>query len=242
MMDDPNITMEEYIKLQAEKAQRRDFEAEYPAIVYNDELTSNENVSSEPTIWHHYYLGLRGICGLDARLIEEMGETLTDRMRMVYTREDGHVLFTSEARRRMTWREFILALDLNSAEEMAEDGFEAYWLGSTRAIPDKGDLRDYWTEISSDRDFLGASPSYTYIRDPVRRLCHRRAEGRKSGTRLLGGYFIGRLAGYFGLVSDEGLMGLTIIAREPPMIDMDKLVKLNICVSVGNPIITSLHY
>ncbi|GKE66809.1 hypothetical protein Tco_1520970, partial [Tanacetum coccineum] len=72
MMDDSNITMEEYIKLQAKKAQRHgqtfnwetatygktycddldfftDFEANFPAIVYNDALTSNENVSSEPT-------------------------------------------------------------------------------------------------------------------------------------------------------------------------------------------------
>nr|GEW07781.1 hypothetical protein [Tanacetum cinerariifolium] len=44
-MDDPNITMEEYIKLQAEKDQRQ-----YPTIVYNDALTSNENVSSKPPV------------------------------------------------------------------------------------------------------------------------------------------------------------------------------------------------
>ncbi|GKB33855.1 hypothetical protein Tco_0873256 [Tanacetum coccineum] len=73
MMDDPNITIEEYIKLQAEKAQRRgrmfnwetntygksycddlvffaDFEAEYTAIVYNDALTLNENVPSKPHV------------------------------------------------------------------------------------------------------------------------------------------------------------------------------------------------
>ncbi|GJZ94935.1 hypothetical protein Tco_0667138, partial [Tanacetum coccineum] len=73
MMDDPNITMEEYIKLQAEKAQRRgqtfnwetatygkiycdnldfftDFEADFLGIVYNDALTSNENISLEPTV------------------------------------------------------------------------------------------------------------------------------------------------------------------------------------------------
>ncbi|GKC60260.1 hypothetical protein Tco_1087858 [Tanacetum coccineum] len=36
----------------------------------------------------------------------------------------------------------------------------------------------------------------------------RHAEGRKSGARLSGGHFIGRLAMYFGLVSDEGLRGL----------------------------------
>ncbi|GJY31492.1 hypothetical protein Tco_0414987 [Tanacetum coccineum] len=73
MMDDSNITVEEYIKLQAEKGQRCGqtfnwetatygktycddldfftiFEVDFPAIVYNDALTSNENVSSEPTV------------------------------------------------------------------------------------------------------------------------------------------------------------------------------------------------
>ncbi|GKG58467.1 hypothetical protein Tco_0592246, partial [Tanacetum coccineum] len=47
------------------------------------------------------------------------------------------------ARRGMIWRQFILALGLHTAKEMAEDGFEAYWLDSTREIPDKEDLRDY---------------------------------------------------------------------------------------------------
>ncbi|GKD24216.1 hypothetical protein Tco_1230430 [Tanacetum coccineum] len=48
------------------------------------------------------------------------------------------------------------------------------------------------------------------------------------------GHFIGRLTAHFGMVSDEGLIGLTIIAREPPMIDMDDLVKLNIYVRLDD--------
>ncbi|GJT08867.1 MAK10-like protein [Tanacetum coccineum] len=48
----------------------------------------------------------------------------------------------------------------------------AYWLRIVDVIPDKGDLSDYWVEISSGRDFLRGAPSYTYIRDPVQRLCH----------------------------------------------------------------------
>ncbi|GKA27351.1 hypothetical protein Tco_0713519 [Tanacetum coccineum] len=68
--------------------------------------------------------------------------------------------------------EFILALGLHTEEEMAEARFGAYLQGSERVIPNKGDLRDYWIEISFDRDFLGAAPSYVFIRDPVRRLCH----------------------------------------------------------------------
>ncbi|GKF50229.1 hypothetical protein Tco_0146696, partial [Tanacetum coccineum] len=73
-MDDLNITMEEYIRLEEEKARRRgkvynwetatygkiwydeDFhdlgsiETEFPAIVFNDTLTSEVALSCEPTV------------------------------------------------------------------------------------------------------------------------------------------------------------------------------------------------
>ncbi|GKA77101.1 hypothetical protein Tco_0783562 [Tanacetum coccineum] len=42
-MDDPNITMEEYIRLEEEKARRR-------AIGFNEELTSEAALSCEPTV------------------------------------------------------------------------------------------------------------------------------------------------------------------------------------------------
>ncbi|GKB58711.1 hypothetical protein Tco_0914897, partial [Tanacetum coccineum] len=71
-MDDPNITMEEYIQLMADKARGRDqtfnwetatyseeycddldsfidFETDFPAIVYSDASTSYQKFSSEPT-------------------------------------------------------------------------------------------------------------------------------------------------------------------------------------------------
>ncbi|GJZ80542.1 hypothetical protein Tco_0645536 [Tanacetum coccineum] len=73
-MEDPDITMEEYIKLEADKARRRgqtfnwinatygkvryledinyfkDFETEFPAIVYKDALTSKPGISPEPAV------------------------------------------------------------------------------------------------------------------------------------------------------------------------------------------------
>ncbi|GJY39454.1 hypothetical protein Tco_0425818 [Tanacetum coccineum] len=81
VMDDPNITMEEYIQLMADKARGRDqtfnwetatygevycedhdsfidFETDFPAIVYNDASTSNQNVSSKPTEVILFYNGL----------------------------------------------------------------------------------------------------------------------------------------------------------------------------------------
>ncbi|GKA98969.1 hypothetical protein Tco_0826906 [Tanacetum coccineum] len=73
-MDEPNITMEEYIRLEEEKACRRgkvynwetatygkiwydedvhdlrSVETKFPAIVFNDSLTSNKTHSYEPTV------------------------------------------------------------------------------------------------------------------------------------------------------------------------------------------------
>nr|GEV87697.1 putative reverse transcriptase domain-containing protein [Tanacetum cinerariifolium] len=73
-MDNPNITMEEYIKLKEEKDQKRgkvfkwetakygkiwydedihdlrSIETEFPSIVFNDNLTSNETLSCKPTV------------------------------------------------------------------------------------------------------------------------------------------------------------------------------------------------
>ncbi|GKD18852.1 hypothetical protein Tco_1208010, partial [Tanacetum coccineum] len=73
-MDDPNITMEEYIRLEEEKAQKRgkvfnwetakygkiwydedihdlrSVETEFPAIAFNDEVSSKNELSCEPTV------------------------------------------------------------------------------------------------------------------------------------------------------------------------------------------------
>ncbi|GJY33660.1 retrotransposon protein, putative, ty1-copia subclass [Tanacetum coccineum] len=172
----------------------------------------------------------------------------------VYQKASGsNEVFVSHAWRRLFGiraplvQEFILeffstcriVLGLHTAKEMAEDEFGAYWLGSERVIPDKGDLSDYWVEISSGKDFLRGAPSYTYIRDPVRRLCHRLisysiSERRQAPKKVIRRTFYWRLAHHFGLVSDDGLRGLLVMARELPLIDMGELVKLNICMEIGD--------
>ncbi|GKB28201.1 hypothetical protein Tco_0867602 [Tanacetum coccineum] len=146
------------------------------------------------------------------------------------------------ARRRMTWRQFILGLGLHTDEEIAKDGFGAYWLGSERVIPDEGALRDYYIEISSNRDFLGSAPSYVFIQDPgtanvpylLAQYLFRHAKGMHSGARLSKGYFIGRLAAHFGQVSDQGLRGLSVVTREFLLIDLHELGRLNVCERIGD--------
>nr|GEU90069.1 hypothetical protein [Tanacetum cinerariifolium] len=163
MMDDPSITMEEYIKLQAKKAQRRD----YPAIVYNDALTSNENVSSEPTI--SIYDAIKTnfdfsisfsdfededytfLCNKDSFscklllvndlklkpefILEFFSICSMTNTELRFDEADTQCFQLGGAGHTMIWRQFILALGLHTAEEMTIDGFEAYWLGSMRVAP-----------------------------------------------------------------------------------------------------------
>nr|GEU47158.1 retrovirus-related Pol polyprotein from transposon TNT 1-94 [Tanacetum cinerariifolium] len=151
----------------------------------------------------------------------DMRHDLAERVRMVYTGDDDLEIFVSHAWRRLfeiqapLVQEFILEFfstcrisGLHTAEEMAEDGFDAYWLERKKVIPDNEDL----------------SAQYLF----------RHAKERKSGARLLGGCFIRRLAHHFGLVSDDGLRGLSIVVRELALIDMGELVRLNICMEVGD--------
>ncbi|GKB52135.1 hypothetical protein Tco_0902888 [Tanacetum coccineum] len=208
-MDNPKITMEEYIRLEEEKAQKRrkvfNWETAKYGKIWNDEDTwlyherhlwlryQVEGYTEE--IVHDFELRLKTIFGRQVNRVHTLGfegltpdmrQDLAERLRMVYTRDDGQEIFVSHAWRRLfeirahLVQEFILKFfstcrigSLHTAEDMAEDGFGAYWLGSERVILDKGDLSGYWIEISSDRDFLRSALSYTYIKDPVRRLCHR---------------------------------------------------------------------
>ncbi|GJZ48974.1 hypothetical protein Tco_0603164 [Tanacetum coccineum] len=94
-------------------------------------------------------------------------------------------------------------------------------------VPRNGDIHDYWRDISTDGDFLGPPPSYTLIRDPVLRLCH----------RMMAHNIVGRSQApekYFGLLTVEHLGGLTVIAPELLMIDMAELVRLQICVQLDD--------
>ncbi|GKD10722.1 hypothetical protein Tco_1190407, partial [Tanacetum coccineum] len=112
-----------------------------------------------------------------------MAEGLSARMLMEHRDDQGAILdldtpgtlqfLLGRARRRMSRREFIIALGIHTDGEMQIARFGAYWADNTRQVPDKRDLRGYWIGISSAGDFLGTAPSYTMIRDLILRLCHR---------------------------------------------------------------------
>ncbi|GJW30159.1 hypothetical protein Tco_0047034 [Tanacetum coccineum] len=143
----------------------KDFKDEFPAIAYND-LKSKSDLLIELSVYH----GLTNI-------------TMKEYIRLEEEKAEDKVEHSIGKLPHMIWHLYhlgirgTLGLDTRlrdmTREEKADARFGAYWQGSERVIPDKGDFRDYWIEISSDRDVLGPALSYVFIRDPVRRLCHR---------------------------------------------------------------------
>ncbi|GKF43623.1 hypothetical protein Tco_0130175, partial [Tanacetum coccineum] len=114
-------------------------------------------------------------------------------------------------------------------------GFGAYWAESARQIPDKGDLSAYWVGISSVGEFFGTAPSYTSIRDPMLRFCHRliacsiagRSQAPKKVTITDLFYLKGMDVGSVNIpYLLARLQGLTVIVRDLPVIDMAELAIL----------------
>ncbi|GJW50984.1 hypothetical protein Tco_0092335 [Tanacetum coccineum] len=185
---------------------------------------------------------------------ELLRDGLFARMAMEHRDEVGVVVFTSQAwgrlfstRGPLVWElilEFLSTLKFRESE-------------SERMIPGKGDLHDYWRDISTDGDFLGPPHSYTLIRDLILRLFHRmmahsiagrsQAPEKVTVTDLfyLRGMDVGSvnvpylLARYprrfaVGRKSRAYISGLTVIALELQIIDMAELVRLQICMQLDD--------
>ncbi|GJZ92292.1 hypothetical protein Tco_0664357 [Tanacetum coccineum] len=190
-MDDPNITMEEYIRLEEEKARRH-------GKVYNWETSTYGRIWDDDEV--HNLISVESI--FPAIVFDDM--------------------FTSQAA--LSCEPTVSPLNDNEIDfriSFDESDDEDYTAESARQIPDKGDLSAYWVGISSTRDFLGTTLYYTLIRDSMPRLCHRYlrmfASGRKRNAMIYGRQFVAHLTEHFGLLIEERLQGLTMIAPQPPL-------------------------
>ncbi|GKE58207.1 hypothetical protein Tco_1497392 [Tanacetum coccineum] len=169
-------------------------------------------------------------------LTAEIRQDLAVRLRMVYSGEgqmsdtvmdldtaDTLCFQLGGVRRTLTWRQFILALRLHTKLEMAEAGdflgpapsyvlirdpvrrlchrMIAYSISGRGQAPEKVTGFDLFYFRSMDSRTIN-------VPHLLAQYLFRHAERRKSGARLSGGHFIGRLAMHFGLVSDDGLRGL----------------------------------
>ncbi|GJY05907.1 hypothetical protein Tco_0371847 [Tanacetum coccineum] len=149
------------------------------------EYTDADIMDFEEILGRIYGRGIHRVLVLDFESLPAvMSEGLTSRMLMEHRDDQGQSVFTSHAwrrlfkicfssswvgaRHRMSWRQFILALG-----HIQQRRWRLLDLVHTGSRVRGGDLSAYWVGISFTGDFMGAPPSYTHIRDPILRLCHR---------------------------------------------------------------------
>ncbi|GKA69108.1 hypothetical protein Tco_0775172 [Tanacetum coccineum] len=194
----------------------KDFENEFPAIVYNDAQTSNSNYLTEQTLTpqHNNESELNDETSLSE--YDEVGQNVLyfndlflfnvihlDDLKSDKDNDNNKIDIIQSskgrARRCLSWRQFILALGLHTEEEMESLNF-------TRA--------GCW---------IGQHPLL------IARYLRRFAAGRKSEAHIFDGQFVARLAEHFRLLTVEILGGLIVIALELSIFDMVELVRLQIC-------------
>ncbi|GJU91672.1 hypothetical protein Tco_1304095 [Tanacetum coccineum] len=214
-------------------------------LVQNKQFFGNDKEDPHAHI-RERFTGFRYLTLGDCQIL--MAEGLSTRMLMEHMDTQGQSMFTSIAWRRLfdirgslvhelimelfsTFRFGEAILDLDTLRALQ---FQLGGVRSVRRIPDKGDLRDDWIRISSTGDFLGTTPFYTLIRDPMLRLCHRLIAFSIAGRSQAPEKYVARLAEHFGLLAEERLQDLTVIAPALPIIDMAELVRLQLCVELGN--------
>nr|GEW57393.1 hypothetical protein [Tanacetum cinerariifolium] len=159
----------------------------------------------------------------------DMRQDLAERMRMVYTEGDWQEVFMSH-----TWRRLI-RIQAPLVQEFIFEFFSICRIENEMGLDVTATLclqMGVSRRSMTWRQFILALGLHTNEEMVEDKFWH--TEGRKSDARLSGCHFIRRLAHHFGLVSDDGLRGLSIVARELPLIDTCELVELNICMDLGD--------
>ncbi|GJZ79766.1 hypothetical protein Tco_0644603 [Tanacetum coccineum] len=146
-----------------------------------------------PREQRHRFLRYEGLEYLDTEFLISRGILslgLSGSMLMEHRDKAGVSVFTSRTWRRMLdirgplvhelileffsmFRFGLAILDLDTLGTLQFQLGGARRRRESQTDPRQRDLRDYWIGISSAGDFLGTAPSYTVIKDPILRLCHR---------------------------------------------------------------------
>ncbi|GKA36873.1 hypothetical protein Tco_0723438, partial [Tanacetum coccineum] len=134
------------------------------------------------------------------------------------------------------------ALDLDTTDtfqfQLGEDKMQL----SLRQFKSILELDDLWIRISFGGDFLGSAPSYTLIRELLRKLCYRwiaftiYGKGHAPEKVTTTDHFFLRsmdegtvLEIHFWVIIEQSLQTLTVKVHELPTINPEYLIRLRIC-------------
>ncbi|GKB28275.1 hypothetical protein Tco_0867676 [Tanacetum coccineum] len=171
-------------------------------------LTWIQHTTLPPCEQRHRFLRYEGLEYTDSDIAD-----FESRLERIYTREIHRVQ----------------VVDFQGMLELLRDGLFA------KMAMEHRDEASVVRDISIDEDFLGPPLSYTLIKDPVLRLCHRMMAHNISGrSRAPKKVTVTDLFYLRGLDIGSILRGFTVIAPVLQIIDMAELVRLQICMQLDD--------
>nr|GEV97685.1 hypothetical protein [Tanacetum cinerariifolium] len=186
-------------------------------------------------LWLHYHVG--GYTEEIVHDFEQRLETIFGRQEVLVSHAWMRVFEIRAALVRKFFLEFFgtcrigdeMGLDvagLHTAEQMVEEGFGAYWLGIKRVISDKGILVITGLRLIS-YNIYGREQAPKKVAATILLYLRSMDQGAANVPYLLA------LSSLWS-VSDDGLRGLSVVTRDIPLIDMGKLIKLDIYREIGD--------
>nr|GEV47606.1 hypothetical protein [Tanacetum cinerariifolium] len=227
----------------------KDFESEFPAIFYNDALTSKSNFSTKPTL-----------CPQHIDELDLKDETSLSK----YDEVEQNVLYFND----LFPFNIIYPGDLKSDKDNDDNEIDMIQSlrgnentqGSNKLLEASHDkinkvfiMKSFFMELNVNimawnylvngmlfNLIMNLYVSFGIPFDPKRYYkngdCTRMLRmprfvaRRKSRDLISGGHFVARLAEHFGLLTEERLQGLAVTTHALPIIDMAELALLQICV------------
>ncbi|GJV20404.1 hypothetical protein Tco_1369424 [Tanacetum coccineum] len=227
----------------------KDFENEFPAIVYNDALTSKSDQLTEPTLCPQH------IDEFDLKDETSLSECDEVEQNILYFNNvfPFNIIYPDNPQSDKDNDDNKIDIiqcsgDMAPLPPLEQRQPLLRYLGLEYSDRDIADFEErmlmehrnddgvvVFTTVLLDLDT--PNTIQFQLKGDKRHMCWREfilALGLHTGEEMESLDFARRLAYHFGLVSDDGLRGLSIVTRELMLIDMGKLFKLKICMEVGD--------
>ncbi|GKB71250.1 hypothetical protein Tco_0932662 [Tanacetum coccineum] len=232
-MDNPNIAMKEYIRLQEEKALSRGETFDWQTATYGkmeyceDENDSFTNIETE-------YLAIVFDDTSDAALLCKSTVSPLNNNKIDFKMsfddfddEDYMVIFEENS---FSYK--IIYVD-NLKTDSENENDKVNMPSSPITEPTIGYIGglDFFLDFENKFPAIAYNDDLKSKSDPLIEPSVNMAPLPSRDQRHL---WLRCLAAHFGLVSDQGLRGLSVVTSELPLIDLHKLGRLNICLRVGD--------
>ncbi|GJW78643.1 hypothetical protein Tco_0140325 [Tanacetum coccineum] len=225
----------------------KDFENEFPAIVYNDALTSKSEYLAEPTLCSQH------IDEFDLKDETSLSKYDEVEQNVLYFNDlfPFNIIYLDDLKSGKDNDDNEIDIIQSSGGNVNTQGQKKFLEASHDKINKIFNVESFIMELKVKMGRNGNPFSFLkcrairhmalpprdqrhqYLRDGrfsvnvlylLARYLRLFASGRKQGAMISEGQFVARLAEHFGLLTKERLQGLTMIVRDLPVIDMAELV------------------